>query len=334
MATLSARATDGRISFTKYVTENRNLKNTTFTIENNTEAILYDAAFVPLSIILKPGDTFSIISVDIHDPNGLKLAQIHFDGNIYFCQISKIRKPTKGNGTQYEDEVVDIINSHISNNSGSIDIVLGDVIYCDMRQSVKVDTEIKRAAGVKGDPKADIVICSDINKVLVPSNIFVSHKKEGGPEAYQQYGGISKEASEFIHNHGDVQLFLRLTSELILDEKLTAPTMMELEDTELINRSIFGPEYGSSYSVQNVQLIGQGKPIFTEAHKGVFSLSFSSHMSLNGDLQHFTGGYKPVLGATFRAGRGFDYNDRRYVGARVGIYPHKLISTRSGLIKF
>jgi hypothetical protein len=54
-------------------------------------------------------------------------------------------------------------------------------------------------------------------------------------------------------------------------------------------------------------------------------------MSLSGDLSHFVGGYLPVFGATFRAGRGFDYKGKRYNGARVAIYPQKLMSTRSQL---
>jgi hypothetical protein len=61
-------------------------------------------------------------------------------------------------------------------------------------------------------------------------------------------------------------------------------------------------------------------------------LDFSSHMSLSGDLSHFKGGYLPVFGATFRAGRGFTYKNKRYNGARVAIYPYKLMATRGGLL--
>ena len=54
-------------------------------------------------------------------------------------------------------------------------------------------------------------------------------------------------------------------------------------------------------------------------------------MSLSGDLTSFNGDYTPVFGATFRAGRGFDFEGKRYSGARVGIYPMKLVAGRGGV---
>jgi hypothetical protein len=107
---------------------------------------------------------------------------------------------------------------------------------------------------------------------------------------------------------------------------------MTFNDKTLANMSIYGPEYGSDFSIQHTQLIGQGNPVFKHIKNDIYELSFSSHLSLSGDLSHFTGGYLPVLGATFRAGRGFDYNGKRYNGARVAIYPHKLMATRSQLM--
>jgi hypothetical protein len=99
--------------------------------------------------------------------------------------------------------------------------------------------------------------------------------------------------------------------------------------------SIYGPEYGHEFSIQHTQIIGQGKVRFDKQLDGKFYImDFTSHMSLSGDLSHFTGGYLPVFGATFRAGRGFDYKNKRYNGAIVAIYPYKLMATRSGLIKF
>ncbi len=56
-------------------------------------------------------------------------------------------------------------------------------------------------------------------------------------------------------------------------------------------------------------------------------------MSISGDLSHFNEGYTPVFGATFRAGRGFELDGKRYDGARVGIYPIKLIQTRGGVVE-
>ena len=231
--------------------------------------------------------------------------------------------------------MIDWINKFIKKCGGKIDIKLkGDnTIYKNISFAIKVDGSIKRTANVKGDPKADIILCSDKNRPLTKGSIFISHKKEGGPEAFQQYGGLSEQAGENINENKIVQKFLKYVSEIIGNsDKLPHPIMMTFNDKTLANMSIYGPEYGSDFSIQHTQLIGQGNPVFKHIKNDIYELSFSSHLSLSGDLSHFTGGYLPVLGATFRAGRGFDYNGKRYNGARVAIYPHKLMATRSQLM--
>lgn len=167
-----------------------------------------------------------------------------------------------------------------------------------------------------------------------PDSIYISHKKEGGPEAFQQYGGLSEQAGPEIYGHKLVQKFLsQVATVLGGSQQLPSPVMGTFNDPTLANMSIYGPDYGKKFSLQHTQIIGQGKPVFKETARHV-EMSFSSHMSLSGDLSHFTGGYLPVFGATFRAGRGFDYKGKRYNGARVAIYPYKLMATRGGLITF
>ena len=98
--------------------------------------------------------------------------------------------------------------------------------------------------------------------------------------------------------------------------------------------SIFGPDYGNKYGLQHCNCIGQGLPVLKPTKKeNEYELTFSSHMSLSGDLSHFKEGYTPVFGATFRAGRGFELDGKRYNGARVGIYPSKLVATRGGVVE-
>ena len=65
--------------------------------------------------------------------------------------------------------------------------------------------------------------------------------------------------------------------------------------------------------------------------KSVVEISFP-HISLSGDLSHFTFNYEPVFGATYRAGRGFDYGGIRYTNMRLGIYPKQLITNRKHLV--
>lgn len=135
--------------------------------------------------------TFKIVDTKLYEPTGHRLAKIKIGSVTGFFPITKIRKPTSGNGTAYEDEVVDAINSFILQNGGKIDLMVGTKTYKDMSYAIKVDSTLKRAGGVRGDPKADIIICADKNRPLAPNSIYISHKKEGGPEAFQQYGGIS-----------------------------------------------------------------------------------------------------------------------------------------------
>lgn len=336
MAVLSDKATDGRMSFVKYVTENKRLGEIEFEIEKNKTGTLFKQSGNSLSSVkeLKSGTKLKIVDKKLYEVFGMKLAKVSVGALAGMVPINVIRKPTGGNGTQYEDEVVDTINAYILNAGGKIDIKLkGDTkIYKDISFAVKVDAALKRAGGVRGDPKADIILCKDKSNPLAKGSIYISHKKEGGPEAFQQYGGLSEQAGIEIYNHKLVQKFLGEVSKFIEGNKLGAPVMGTFSDPVLANMSIYGPDYGKEFSLQHTQLIGQGKPDMRQMGKHV-ELYFPNHMGLSGDLSHFSGEYLPVFGATYREGRGFDYKGTRYNGARVAIYPQKLMATRSGLVQ-
>lgn len=339
MANLAQKATDGRLSFQKYVTDNKRYAEVEFELDKDCDTPLFTKKGSGLQAsakTYKAGTKFKITNSKLFEISGLRLAEVKVGATKGFFPINKIRKPTGGNGTQYEDEVVDAINNYILENGGKIDIRLkGDTkTYKDICYAIKVDTTIKRQGQVRGDPKADIILCKDKKNPLGPGGIYVSHKKEGGPEAFQQYGGLSEQAGEAIYNHKLVQKFLDKVADVLGgSSQLPSPVMATFNDDNLANMSIYGPGYGQEFSLQHTQLIGQGKPVMNDKGRYV-ELDFSSHMSLSGDLSHFKGGYLPVLGATFRAGRGFDYKGKRYNGARVAIYPYKLMATRSGLITF
>lgn len=337
MADLASKSTDGRLSFTKYVTDNKRYSEIDYEIEKGKTATVYKrkgAELVAGTKQYKEKTNLKITDTKLYEISGMKLAAVKIGTEAGFIQINTIRKPTGGNGTQYEDEVVDAINAYILKAGGKIDIKLkGDSkTYKDLSYAIKVDSAIKRAGGVKGDPKADIIVCRDKSNVFGPDSIYISHKKEGGPEAFQQYGGLSEQAGAAISNHKLVHKFLAEVVKVLGDsQQLSVPIMGTFTDDTLSCMSIYGPDYGSKFSLQHTQLIGQGKPVFRDTGRYA-ELSFSSHMSLSGDLSHFTGGYLPVFGATFRAGRGFDYMGKRYNGARVAIYPYKLMATRGGLL--
>jgi hypothetical protein len=336
MADLSQKATDGRLSFVKYVTENKKFLETEYVTEKKTYLFIKKALqAVPGNKEYKEGTKLEITDPKLYIFNDRKMAKVKIGGLSGFLPINAIRKPTGGNGTQYEDEIVDAVNAFIKEAGRPINIKLkGDSkIYKDILYAVKVDASIKQKAGVRGDPKADIILCKDDKNPTAVGSIYISHKKEGGPEAFQQYGGLSEQAGVEIYNHPLTQRFLKEVGMIIGDNnQLPHPVMALFNDNNLANMSIYGPDYGKEFSVQHTQIIGQGKIVFNRKNNGeLYELDFTSHMSLSGDLSHFVGGYLPVFGATFRAGRGFDYKGKRYNGARVAIYPQKLMATRSQL---
>lgn len=334
MAVLSGKTTSGENAFEKYVTKNPRFKEIDYAVEDKMEASLLvkkGSGYAEVAM-LKAGTTFNITAANPTLIGKIQYAQVKVGQKAGFIAISKIRKPTKGNGTAYEDEVVDMLNSYFLDIGRPISIKVGSKQFDNLMYAVKVDTNIKRAGGVSSDPKADIIICEDIKNPFKGTPIYISHKKEGGPEAFQQYGGLTEKAGIDIYKHPEVQKFLRKAADYVVKDKLSAPLMMSINDKALMNMSIYGPDYTGKFSLQHTQLIGQGKPILTQRSDKLYELNFSSHMSVSGDLSHFTGGYLPVFGATFRAGRGYEIDGKRINGIRVGIYPQKLIASRGGLI--
>jgi hypothetical protein len=334
MATLSGKTTSGELSFTKYVTNFKSYADTMYEIEKGMsgQLLIKSGNKYIESDVLPAGSQFNITNTDIVKIGLIDYAAIKYKNVKGFVPIAKIRKPTGGNGTAYEDEVVDALNEIFKQLKRPIDIVVGTKTYKGMTAAVKVDSALKKAGGASSDPKADIIICKDKKNPLGADSIYISHKKAGGPEAFQQYGGLTDAAGPAIAGNKEVLAFLEQTSRYVKKDKLSNPLMKSIKDKKLINMSIYGPDYGGKFSLQHTQIIGQGLPKLTQVIGDKYKLTFTSHMSLSGDLSHFTGGYTPVFGATFRAGRGFNFGNKRINGVRVGIYPKKLIEGRSELV--
>lgn len=335
MASLNDKTTSGELAWDKYIKKNKNWNQLELEVEKDDD--LYKRSGIRLESIIKlsKGQKLKLKSSIYTIINGKKYAQVNINRKDGLLNIASIRKPTNFAPTGYEAEVVSMINKVIAQNAGiPIDIQIKGMnkIYKGISGAIQVDTNIKRAGGVSADPKADIILFVDKRNLLSPNNIFISHKKEGGPEAFQQYGGITEKAGEQIYNHPETKKFLKEVAKNIGDDGLETPMFMKIRSTPLKNMSIYGSDYGKKYGLQHVQIIGQGLPKLTPTKKeNVWELNFSSHMSVSGNLSHFTSGYTPVFGATFRVGRGFQLDGKRYDGARVGIYPIKLIETRGGV---
>jgi hypothetical protein len=336
MAHLGTPSTDGRLSFQKYVTDNKRFKEVEYEIEKGKPASLVSSDGIVITDNIRVGTKLKIVDPNYTTIGKMKYAHVNINRKKGYIAINSIRKPTGGNGTQYEDEVVDAINNYILEAGGVINLkIAGDnKTYSNLTAAVKVDSKIKSRGGVRGDPKADIIVCRDKTKPLDSGSIYISHKKAGGAKEFQQYSGLSEQSGLMIYNNSLTQKFLGEVVESLdmgkLD-KLPYPIMGTFKNDKLALVSIYGPDYGKQYSLQHVQLIGQGHPVFKRVRDELYEITFTSHMSVSGDLSLFTGGYAPVFGATFRNNRSFMYKGRRYGAARVGIYPKILLAGRGGI---
>tara|TARA_B100000287_G_scaffold281547_1_gene265310 strand:- start:4966 stop:5976 length:1011 start_codon:yes stop_codon:yes gene_type:complete len=185
---------------------------------------------------------------------------------------------------------------------------------------------------IKGTPKADFAIHNHKGENM----IFISHKKQGGAKAFQQYGGLTKKAGTQISEHKETIDFLRQTAQYIQDDALQVPTYKDVNDPKLVAMAIFGPQAGGQkFGVNNCQVIGQGEAKLLPKRKEMncYDLEYDHTVwQKSTDIKkHFMSGqeYRAVFAATYRLGRGFWVDDEQFSGARVGIYPKSLVTGRT-----
>lgn len=190
---------------------------------------------------------------------------------------------------------------------------------------------------IKGDPKADIAILDNNGREVG----FISHKKEGGAKAFQQYGGISKSAGNVIYNDPIVKQFVKdLEQQMNLQfgskkAKTGFSAFRYIPDTKagksLVARSVYGPNWknGSSFDRQSVHCIGQGSPILTRQTNGAYALTFSESTHMANEIDWaFSGDYRAVLAVTYRAGRKVESAGITLSDLRGGIYPYDFVKSR------
>lgn len=330
MATLSGRTTSGDLAWNKYVVKNPKRKEMDFVIENKMEAAMLDVAGKNVLFTLKEKTPFKITSNDTKTIGNTKFAKVRYNNKDGYIPINRIRKPTNTDVLKEEAIALDKLDTLIK-------FIVKQVGPFDL--TIKGDPKNKVYKNIIGTRNVTEKVLgreakSDFNIVSTKGDeIFISHKKAGGAEAFQQYGGVSRQAGTKIQNHVEVQNYLRKVTNYINNDRLSVPVYSKVIDDDLINMAVFGHNYGAAqFGIDNVTIIGQGEAILKAGARDTqFELDFSHHMVHNGDTSDFkTGDYQAVLGATYRAGRGFDIDGRRYNGARIGIYPAKLVVNRSG----
>ncbi len=339
MAHLASKSSDGRNSFVRYITENPNFsKKTDFTIENKIidEPIWSLDGKKPLTYISE-GGLVNIINKRSkamrvpYSKNTTKYAKIEVVRGAKrvqgYIRLSAIRKPTGGkrNVMLSEENAIRDLRNLIKEVGAPITILVkktNGVGYLKAKDIIDV-------VDIKGTPKADFALINSRKKPV----FWISHKKGGGAKSFQQYSGVSQKAGRKIYQNPEVQRFFSEVIAYIQNGKLLAPITRKIKDKNLIRYSAYGPDWGKSFGKENVQVLGQGDPILKPSKRDslTFSLEFSDTMHTNGDL-NLKGMYTPVLAATYRRGRTFYYKRRRFVGARVGIYPFAFIRSRKGVI--
>jgi len=331
MATLSGKTTSGQSAWDKYVAKNPKSGDIEFIIENKMEASVLDTGGKNVLFTLKEKTPFKITSNTLKTIGNVKFAKVRYKNKDGYIPINRIRKPTNTDVLKEEAIALDKLDGLIEDivkQVGPFELVIkGDPknkVYKNITGARNVTEKV-----LGREAKSDFNIVSSKG-----DEIFISHKKAGRAEAFQQYGGVSSQAGTKIQNHIEVYNYLRRLINYIEDNRLTTPIYSKIMDDTLINMAVFGHDFGSfQYGIDNVTIIGQGeaiiKPVSNKENR--FELDFSHHLVHNGDASEFKkGDYQAVLGATYRAGRGFDVDGKRYNGARVGIYPAKLIVNRGG----
>lgn len=269
----------------------------------------------------------------VKDRQSLNISSL---GVIHIGQIQVIAKPASKNVLKAEQEatesLIGLIRRAVEQEGKPIDILIG---------SFKIKSVVNAGSDqIRGDPKADIALIDNLNKEVG----FISHKKEGGAKAFQQYGGISKDAGSLIYEDPLVKLFVDDVYKFVKSQsgRNTASSGLSLwryipdnpAGKPLIARSVYGPNWnrGRSFGRDSVHCIGQGSPILTRTPAGEYKLSFSEAMHTADDLSWISvGPYKPILAATYRSGRKLENGGTIVNDMRGGIYPYDFISGRKAV---
>jgi len=333
MATLSGKTTSGVPAWDKYVKKNPSWKDLELSIEKNMNTPMFDGQGKKIIAQLKEGDVIKLRSNRTKVVDKKLYAQVKYGTKSGIVPINKIRKPTNTDVLAEETIALSKLDSEIHSivkRVGPFEMI----IKGDPRKTVYKNITGTRNVSEKflgREAKSDFNIVSTKG-----DEVYISHKKAGGASAFQQYGGVSKQAGTEIETHPEVETFLRKVAGNITKEKLNNPMYCYVVDDRLINLSVFGSEFGSEFGIDNVTIIGQGDPILRSVpkHENRFELDFSDHLVHNGNASEFKKGeYAAVIAATYRSGRGFQVDGSRYKGARVGIYPKKLVVNRAGAQK-
>jgi len=335
-------------NWNKYIRDNTRSATIDYPIENGvSNEPIYEQA-TKTSKVLGNVSTGNTVKITSKQKTGT-FAKVRFGTIDGYLRATTIRKPTGSTGANAEQRTLDLTNAQINRlkdiakiggNEGIPVEVPGIGMFMGITSVEKVDGRIHGR-----EPKSDFRLKNALGRTV----LYISHKDGSGPKGFQQYGGVSEIAGSedlpsLIYNHPEVQNFLNtlyqfysqaingnLTNQNPFDingKMKTSGAMRLINDATLINQSVYGPSYGGAYGPDNVHLIGQGQFIFTplmsDDEDVYFRLTFSGHMSLNGDVSDFANnasGYRAIILARAGTGRNAKTSLGDIPGVRVGIFP-------------
>lgn len=330
------------LSFTKYLKESemtyaeieKILKGLGYEIKPVTRtrmAIVTDRRSEALNKVL---NTFKGSKL-LKDRQSLNVSSI---GIVQIGPVQVIAKPASRNVLKAEQEatesLIGLIRAAVEQEGRPIDVLIG---------SYRIKSVVTAGSDqIRGDPKADIALIDNSNKEVG----FISHKKEGGAKAFQQYGGISKDSGQLIYNDVLVKMFVEDVYNYLKKDgggssmakagfSVWRYIPKNAAGEPLIARSVYGPDWtrnGRRFGRDAVHCIGQGSPILKRTPSGDYSLSFSEAMHTADDLTWiYDGPYRPIFAATYRAGRQLENKGLIIKDMRGGIYPYDFISSRKAI---
>ena len=356
MASLSGSSSGGVSNWDKYVKLNSAWNTTDYPMDKN--ATVYSRvppsarvpANHPISGYLNKGNPVRIETQVVTTVGTSKYAKIKSGSITGYVKLTEIGKPNARGGADAEQRTLDFTKQKISDlewvsglgrgSRAGIDLNIPGVgFFLGITDVEKVPNRIHGR-----EAKSDFVLKNTLGKKI----LFISHKDGNGPKAFGQYGGVSTKAgniddASMIYNHPEVQTYLNKLYRLYQDGigartipnnpfnrngRLTQAVMYKIQDSTLVNKSVYGPDYGRAKGPDNVHLIGQGqfvfRPLVNNEGDLYFNLGFDGHMSLNGDTSDFmndASGYRAVLITTYRGRRPTQTPGGAVPETRTAIYP-------------
>jgi hypothetical protein len=348
----------------KYVMNNNAWNTTDYPIENN---VVQEPVFQsvpqqdPTNInpngYLNTGDIVRLVTrTKTKGYRGSDYVNIKSGALSGYIRVTKVRKPGTRNVSTAEDQTLNITKQKLDAMIFASGIGRGSRAGCTIEvpglgyfdEIANVDKAPDRRFG--REVKADFYLKNSFGI----RKLFISHKDGSAATDFGQYGGISvksgtTEDPTLISNDPEVVSYTdalyRLYSAAIGSStqitgnpfnpsgKMIKATYRYINSKTLIGRSVYGPEYGGAFSVENVHCLAQGsfnfEPVLSDNDDLTFKLRMSGHLNVNPDVSYFDGsnptgqttGYRAAIITTFRNGRGTESTQGKIPTTRTGIYP-------------